>query len=176
MKRYGIALAILSTILVIAGVSAVTYGAYSSATATQAPVISKYDTGPPDATEMLELVNAERAKVQSAPLTMSAVMTENAQWKSDDMVARGYWQHKLPGTLVLLDETHLKAANMYCLSSAENLTKNVHTSREVVSVWMSSTDGHREALQNSIRDITGFGITIQEDGTYLVAEHFCDAK
>lgn len=43
---------------------------------------SKYDVGPPDAQEMLELVNEERAKVGVAPLKLDERLNASAQEKS----------------------------------------------------------------------------------------------
>ena len=46
---------------------------------------NKYDVGPPDAQEMLELVNQERAKVGVAPLKLDKRLNASAQEKADDM-------------------------------------------------------------------------------------------
>ena len=43
---------------------------------------SKYDVGPPDAQEMLELANQERAKVGVAPLKLDERLNASAQEKS----------------------------------------------------------------------------------------------
>ena len=57
---------------------------------------SKYDVGPPDAQEMLELVNKERAKVGAAPLKLDERLNASAQEKANDMQNRGYYDHKSP--------------------------------------------------------------------------------
>ncbi len=62
---------------------------------------SKYDVGPPDAQEMLELVNQERARIGVAPLVMDENVQKSAQLKADDMAAKGYRQHIIPGTHTL---------------------------------------------------------------------------
>ena len=59
---------------------------------------SKYDVGPADAGEILELVNAERARIGVAPLMHDDNVRMSAQLKSDDMLAKGYKQHNIPGT------------------------------------------------------------------------------
>ena len=57
---------------------------------------SKYDVGPPDAQEMLELVNEERAKVGAAPLKLDERLNASAQEKADDMQNRDYYGHVSP--------------------------------------------------------------------------------
>ena len=57
---------------------------------------SKYDVGPPDAQEMLELVNQERAKVGAAPLKLDERLNASAQEKADDMQNRDYYGHISP--------------------------------------------------------------------------------
>ena len=49
---------------------------------------SKYDVGPVDAGEILELVNIERARIGVAPLTNDENIHMSAQLKSDDMLAK----------------------------------------------------------------------------------------
>lgn len=53
-----------------------------------APAPTKYEVGPPDAQELLELVNAERAKVGVAPLVIDERVQKSAQLKADDMAAK----------------------------------------------------------------------------------------
>lgn len=60
---------------------------------------SKYDVGPPDAQEMLELVNQERAKVGVAPLRLDERLNASAQEKADDMQNRDYYDHKSPDSI-----------------------------------------------------------------------------
>ena len=57
---------------------------------------SKYDVGPPDAQEILELVNKERARIGVAPLEVDPRINASAQEKADDMVNRNYRDHVSP--------------------------------------------------------------------------------
>ena len=81
---------------------------------------SKYDVGPPDAQEMLELVNQERAKVGAAPLKLDERLNASAQEKADDMQNRGYYGHVSPegtrGTLFVFKHMPSK-----CRYAGENL-------------------------------------------------------
>ena len=62
------------------------------------PKKDRYDIGPADSGEILELVNTERARIGVAPLMHDDNVRMSAQLKSDDMLAKGYKQHNIPGT------------------------------------------------------------------------------
>ena len=76
--------------------------AYLEAKATEGQAynkgFTKYEMGPADPQEILELVNQERARIGIAPLVMDENVQKSAQLKADDMVAKGYRQHNIPGT------------------------------------------------------------------------------
>lgn len=181
MKRYVIALAIVSTILVIAGISFMSYKAYIAlATPTvPAPVLSKYDVGPPDATEMLELVNEERAKVGSSPVSSDEALTGVAQWKSSHMADNGYYAHKMPGTDRNYDVERYAQLATRCTLAPGYVSENLsfayeeNTSRVVVQGWMTSKAGHREALLNANRSITGIAVASDHNKHYLITQIFC---
>lgn len=137
--------------------------------------ISKYDTGPPDAQEMLELVNEERAKVGVAPLTIDLLLTKSAQWKADDETNNGYFGHVKPGTrgnngldyLAEIDTTDK------CSLVSENLTDNFpndNTSRAAIRAWVKSKP-HYTAMIDPKLTLTGFGVS----GTNIV-QHFCQLR
>lgn len=127
---------------------------------------SKYDVGPPDAQEMLELVNQERAKVGVAPLKLDERLNASAQEKADDMQNRDYYGHVSPegirGTLFVFKHMPSK-----CRYAGENLAKVSTTdnkfgsSRFTIDNWMHSTKGHREAILDSKYSLVGFGISRQ---------------
>ena len=121
---------------------------------------SKYDVGPPDAQEILELVNKERARIGVAPLVMDENVQKSAQLKADDMVAKGYRQHIIPGTPYTLNSEMAYWVNKSCSKSSENIswrTDNIPgTSQDVFNGWMSSKP-HREAIQDPKYTKTGIG-------------------
>lgn len=121
---------------------------------------SKYDVGPPDAQEILELVNQERARIGVAPLVMDENVQKSAQLKADDMVAKGYRQHIIPGTQYTLSKEMAYWVNKSCSKSSENIswrTDNIPgTSQDVFNGWMSSKP-HREAIQDPKYTKTGIG-------------------
>lgn len=134
--------------------------------------LTKYEMGPADPQEILELVNKERARIGVAPLVMDENVQKSAQLKADDMVAKGYRQHIIPGTQYTLSEEMAYWVNKSCSKSSENITwgkdgDNESTSQASFSAWMSS-EPHRKAIQNPKYTKTGIGV---KDG--VVVQHFC---
>ena len=140
---------------------------------------SKYDIGPADAQEMLELVNEERQRVGVAPLVMDERLNASAQEKADDMVKRNYRDHVSPEGIHGY-ELVFKNTDGECRHAGENhYTGAYHpksdvfvpTSRRAFNGWMSSKP-HREAIQNPKYTKTGFGVST--NNTSLIAvQHFC---
>ena len=145
--------------------------AQAAAGVAQEQAESKYDVGPPDAQEILELVNQERARIGVAPLVMDENVQKSAQLKADDMVAKGYRQHIIPGTQYTLSKEMAYWINKSCSKSSENIswrTDNIPgTSQDVFNGWMSSKP-HREAIQDPKYTKTGIGT--HKD---IAVQHFC---
>lgn len=137
---------------------------------------SKYDVGPPDAQEMLELVNQERAKVGAEPLKLDERLNASAQEKADDMQNRDYYGHVSPegtrGTLFVFK--HMPSKCRYAGENLANILVPDSNSRNPISTWMSSTKGHREAILDKDYDLVGFGIAKDKYGNSLIVQHFCD--
>lgn len=137
---------------------------------------SKYEVGPPDAQEMLELVNQERAKVGAAPLKLDERLNASAQEKADDMQNRDYYGHVSPegvrGTLFVFK--HMPSKCQYAGENLANILIPDSNSRNPISTWMSSTKGHREAILDKGYDLVGFGIAKDKYGNSLIVQHFCD--
>lgn len=181
MKTIGI-IAIVLLGFVFLGVVGITgYLSYvNTALAEQnAAKVSKYDVGPVDKTELLELVNKERVKTGAQPLVDNPVLDESAAWKAQDMATRNYFAHKVPGIDKEYDQAHMDTQSAVCADTvSENLVLpgKDGTSRDSIYSWMTSTMGHREALLNPTRNLTGIGIAKSSDGVYYVAELFCTAR
>jgi uncharacterized protein YkwD len=141
---------------------------------------SKYDVGPPDAQEMLELVNQERAKVGAAPLKLDERLNASAQEKADDMQNRGYYDHKSPDGIegYSLVFKHMPSK---CRYASENLAEvsttdsKFSSSRFTIDNWMHSTKGHREAILDAKYSLVGFGIS-KQGYDLIVVQHFCELK
>lgn len=152
----------------------------AAAAAEAKPEPSKYDVGPPDPQEMLELVNAERAKVGVAPLVLDENVQRSAQLKAEDMENHGYYGHDIPrlGNMYTQEMRDILYKKLKCKSSGENLHSLLlvmSTSREAIDGWMQSTKGHREAMLDAKYDLVGFGMAKDGQNT-LVVQHFCNLK
>ena len=131
---------------------------------------SKYEVGPPDAQEILELVNKERARIGVAPLEVDPRINASAQEKADDMVNRNYRDHVSPEGIHGY-ELVFKHTGGECRHAGENLAwrtdNTVGTTRSAFNWWMSSKP-HRKAIQDSKYTKTGIGINKD-----IVVQHFC---
>lgn len=123
----------------------------------------------PNAAELLNLVNEERAKVGAAPLQNDERLAASAQEKAKDLKLNNYFEHVSPITGVRGLDILKEATSYQCTYVGENLSRAGETSAKVVRVWLGSTEGHREAMLNNRYKLTGFGI--QDE---IVVQHFCD--
>lgn len=145
---------------------------------TPAKALSKYETGPPDPQEMLELVNKERAKVGVAPLKMQANLVKSSQYKADDFVSRNYYSHADPATGKNNGLDYLAKIDNSCSYISENIAADMLTSYEPFygkNSWLDSAP-HRKAILDPRYTYTGFGVSQEGDGDYYIVEHFCIAR
>ena len=140
------------------------------------PAFDKYDNGPADAQEMLELVNKERVKVGVAPLKIDERLNASAQEKANDMQARDYYGHESPDGIegFSLVFRHMPGKCRYASENLATLLVPISNSRKAIDGWMSSTKGHREAILDKKYDLVGFGIAKDKHGNSLVVQHFCE--
>lgn len=154
--------------------------AQAAAGVAQEQAESKYDVGPPDAQEMLELVNQERAKVGVAPLRLDERLNASAREKADDMQNRGYYDHKSPAGIEGYSLVFKHMPNR-CRYASENLAKVSTTDNKfgssyfTIDNWMHSTKGHREAILDAKYSLVGFGIS-KQGYDLIVVQHFCELK
>lgn len=146
----------------------------AAAAAEAKPEPSKYDVGPPDPQEMLELVNAERARAGVAPLVLDENVQKSAQLKAEDMRDRNYFSHNLPGETYTLTKEMAAFVNKSCVRSGENITDNLtdedNTSRQTVENFIHSKP-HYDAMVNPRYSKIGFGVA----GTKNV-QRLCQGK
>lgn len=192
------ALKLLATALIIIGLyigAVALFGTHTASPEERAKqAMSKYDKGKPDAQEMLDLVNNERANNGAAPLTIDPRLSKSAQRKADDMVKYNYFEHVSPhdgrhGYQYVFDAT-----GDTCTHASENLhAEEDATSGSSVDGWISSPP-HHKAMIDKRYTLTGFGVAYDplvrlseiNDGlgeakhdlhsAYLVVEHFCQTK
>lgn len=125
---------------------------------------------PPTEQELLELVNAERAKVGVKPLKLHPNIQKTAQLKASDMATRDYYNHNVKGTDKMLTPEMDALASPVCNSIGENIAE-ITSAKQGVEKWMNSQP-HREAILNANYEFTGFGIA-ESYTFYKAVQHFC---
>lgn len=133
------------------------------------PTIAATTPNPPTKSQLLSLVNQERARNGARPLTEDPRLDQSAQMKADDEVTYHYFGHISPH-----DGKHgyeyINTTGITCKADGENLTQNLagqNTAQQAVYSWIKSP-AHHAAMIDAKSTLTGFGI----DGDQIV-EHFC---
>ncbi|MCJ0869435.1 sigma-70 family RNA polymerase sigma factor [Streptomyces sp. AP-93] len=110
--------------------------------------------------QVISLVNSERAKAGCGPLKDDAKLRTAAQGHSDDMARRDFFSHTNPDGA---DPGRRTTAAGYRWSTyGENIAKGQRTAVSVMDSWMNS-QGHRENILNCAFKDIGVGIH-QGDG------------
>ena len=103
--------------------------------------------------QVVELVNAERAKNGLSSLTLDSSVSNVARAKSKDMATNNYFSHTSPtygGAGSMLSQFGIKYT-----AYGENIASGQKTPQEVVTAWMNSS-GHRANILSS--DFTKIGV------------------
>ncbi|WP_435241054.1 sigma-70 family RNA polymerase sigma factor [Streptomyces cucumeris] len=111
------------------------------------------------AQQVMELVNIERGKVGCSPVRLNDKLNSAAQGHSDDMAARGYFDHTAPNGSDPGDR--ITAAGYPWRTYGENIAKGQQTPAAVMDSWMNSP-GHRQNILNC--DFTEMGIGVNRGG------------
>ena len=108
-----------------------------------------------DAEQVLNLVNAERAKAGLKPLKMSEELRSIATLKSRDMGENNYFDHnsKTYGSPFQM----LQDFGVHYSAAGENIAAGQRTPEEVMQSWLNSS-GHRANILNKNFDTIGIGI------------------
>ncbi|MFC8339426.1 MULTISPECIES: CAP domain-containing protein [Streptomyces] len=149
----------------------------SSSPASKAPAPTKTSAAPPPSkkpspsptdasarSEVLALVNQERAKVGCSPLSTSAPLTSLAQNFSEDMAARGFFDHTDPDGDTPWDRA--AQAGVQGLA-AENIARGQADAQAVMEGWMNS-EGHRANILNCDYKTIGIGVHEGSGGPWWV--------
>ncbi|WP_303007105.1 CAP domain-containing protein [Romboutsia ilealis] len=108
--------------------------------------------------QVLDLVNAERAKRGISALTLDSSLSNVATKKSQDMVDKNYFDHTSPTYGSPFDM--MKQFGISYRTAGENIAKGQKTPQEVVAAWMNS-EGHRKNILNP--NFTNLGVGIAKD-------------
>ena len=107
--------------------------------------------------EILSLVNSEREANGAASLTLSAELTQMAQYKARDMAEYGFSHDGSYGGFPELVEMFYPDGTAH----GENIAMNQRSAEEVMQAWMNS-EGHRSNILNSA--YTKLGVGYYESG------------
>ncbi|MEU1189103.1 sigma-70 family RNA polymerase sigma factor [Streptomyces sp. NPDC005859] len=122
-----------------------------SASRTQAVEAASSDRS----SQVIALVNEERAKAGCGPLTEDPQLRDAAQGHSDDMAARDFFDHTNPDGAD--PGRRITAAGYRWSTYGENIAKGQQTASSVMTSWMNS-DGHRANILNCSFKNIGVGI------------------
>lgn len=111
---------------------------------------------------VLALVNQERAKVGCSAVTASSSLASLAQNFSDDMAARGFFDHTDPDGKSPWDRA--SAAGVAGLGG-ENIARGQADAEAVMEAWMNS-DGHRANILNCDYKTLGVGVHFGSGGPW----------
>ena len=109
---------------------------------------------------MVELVNAERAKVGCSPLTVNAKLTKAAQAHSEDMAAHANMSHT--GSDGSAPGDRITRAGYDWSAYGENVAYGYATPEAVMAGWMSSPGHKANILDCGFKEI-GVGLAQPND-------------
>ncbi|WP_345548273.1 CAP domain-containing protein [Streptomyces lannensis] len=113
-----------------------------------------------DVARVVELVNAERAKVGCSPLTVNAKLTKAAQAHSEDMAAHANMSHT--GSDGSAPGDRITRAGYDWSSYGENVAYGYATPEAVMAGWMSSPGHKANILDCGFKEI-GVGLAQPND-------------
>lgn len=111
--------------------------------------------------EVVELVNAERAKAGCSPVKANTTLTKAAQDHSEDMAASGSMSHT--GSDGSSPGDRITRAGYSWSTYGENVAYGYSTPEQVMTGWMNSP-GHKENILNcAFKEI---GVGLAQPGSY----------
>ncbi len=116
--------------------------------------------------QIVQLVNEERAKAGLQPLTVKADLNKVAQLKAEDMAENNYFSHTSPTYGSPFDM--MKQFGITYTRAGENIAMGYRTPESVMEGWMNSA-GHKANILNE--NFTEIGVGFTADGYYWV-QHF----
>ena len=111
--------------------------------------------------EVVRLVNIERAKKGLGALAQDWQLSRVARYKSQDMRDNKYFSHTSPTYGSPFEM--MKSFGISYKSAGENIARGQKTPKSVVDAWMNSS-GHRANILN--KSFTHIGVGYVENGNY----------
>ncbi|MFG3223686.1 sigma-70 family RNA polymerase sigma factor [Kitasatospora sp. NPDC048194] len=131
---------------------------------TPTPAARQTTAAPPPTPErqLVDLVNAERAKAGCAPLRIDPRLHSAAQKHADDMAARNFFDHVNPDGLH--PDARITAAGYRWSQWGENLDRGSTAPSAVLSHWMDGGIHQSNMLDCGFKDV-GVGVATSPAGT-----------
>lgn len=120
-------------------------------------------TPPSPERQLVDLVNAERAKAGCGPLRIDPKLHTAAQKHADDMVARNFFDHVNPDGARA--DARLNAAGYHWSRWGENLDRGTSAPATVFSRWMDGGIHQSNMLDCAFKDV-GVGVATGPAGLY----------
>ncbi|MGW6544410.1 CAP domain-containing protein [Streptomyces massasporeus] len=114
------------------------------------------------AAQVLSLVNEERAKVGCSPVAANSALTSLAQNYSEDMAARGFFDHTDPNGRTPWDRAEKAGVSNL---GGENIARGQADAAAVMDAWMNSP-GHRANILNCDFKTLGVGVELGSGGPW----------
>lgn len=133
-----------------------------------APVANGTGTLTSQGSRILQLANAERAKVGAPPLKSNTELNKVATMKSQDIVEKNYFAHESPtyGSPFKM----MKDYGITYMYAGENLAINSDADK-AHNAWMNS-EGHRKNILNPDFTEIGIGLYPKGNGSYAYTQMF----
>ena len=126
------------------------------------------------AAQTITLVNAHRASLGLAPLTVSSALQASAVWKARHMAKYNYMAHADPAPPVARSTGERMAACGVTGGWGENIAAGYPTPASVVNGWLGSP-GHRANIENASYTAIGSGAAASSSGQIFWAHTFSTA-
>ncbi|MFI6337237.1 CAP domain-containing protein [Streptomyces sp. NPDC050535] len=111
---------------------------------------------------VLKLVNAERATAGCSPVAANSSLSELASVFSEDMAARGFFDHTDPDGATPWDRAATAGISNL---GGENIARGQSTAEAVMEAWMNSP-GHRANILNCDFKTLGVGVHLGTGGPW----------
>ena len=119
--------------------------------------------------QVVKLVNVERAKQGLQPLTENWQLSRVARYKSADMATKNYFSHTSPtygSPFKMMESFGIKYS-----SAGENIAYGQKTPEQVMTAWMNSP-GHRSNIMSPSYSQIGVGYATNKSGTAYYTQMF----
>jgi len=125
------------------------------------PVVSNWIFGP-EAQQVVDFVNAERASAGCDPLVVSPQLVSAAQGHGEDMAFNDFFSHTSSDGRSPWDR--IRETGYSFSSAAENIAAGYSSANSAVAAWMNSS-GHRANILNCRLKETGVGYYYLQNDT-----------